>query len=539
MAPDLLRRRFTGMLGAAGAMALIAPASAQRRPVRAATATPPDPRGPVADPGTDWAPIDAALETARAAWRAPGLAFGIVKDDRIVYAKGFGHADLARTRPAGPDTIFNVASTTKAITAATVAMMVDEGKMDWDAPVRAYLKTFSVDGGPEYASISLRDMLSHRTGLPRHDLLWYNNLALSREALLDRVPHLKVSAPIRSRWQYNNLMYILAGHAVETVAGRPWELLTAERLFTPLAMRDASLSVEARIAGPDHSEGHRPDPSRALYVVPPRPEDRIGPAGALNVSVRDYLAWVRLMLGEGEIDGKRLISKDSHAAMWEPLIGTGGNGTAPDIGRPWYGLGWRVDDFRGRTRIYHGGNLNGFSARVTLFPEDRLGFVALSNIGGSPLPGHVTHDVFERLVGLAPRNWSASALARRFGVQAASRLVLGALCVLARFAHGPPRVLATAPSRPLAGFAGTYTDPGYGDMTIELNANGLRGIYNAMPARLEHWHYDVFNARPERVEDDDLEALKFVFETGASGQVEAVSVKMESLVAPVRFERRG
>jgi CubicO group peptidase (beta-lactamase class C family) len=472
----------------------------------------------------DW--YDRYLDKARTDWRAPGLAVAIVQNGAMVYAKGFGLANVEKGTRVTADTLFGVGSTTKAFTAAGIAMLVDQGKLDWAAPVRAYLPSFQLGHGDDYASTSLRDMMSHRTGLARHDLLWYNNKSMTHSDLLARLPYLDTFAPLRANYQYNNLMVMLAGHAMERVTGMTWEAYTKASILTPLGMNRSNLSLDEMARDADFANGHRLRDDITPYSIPLRPEDPIGPAGALNSSVTEFAKWIALQLGRGSANGVRLYSGPQTNHMWEPLISTGGIPSSPELTRGFYGLGWRMDTYRGMMRVAHGGNLNGFASRVTLFPEKNLGIVAFTNLGASPLPGHVTLDMVDQLLGLQAANWSTRSLARRDIATTTPASDVG-----------PPHVMATTPSRALGAFVGRYRHKGYGDMIITTGANGLRASYNDMPMRLDHWHYDVFNATADRGEDSDLNTTKFAFQSNVEGQIGAVAAKMDENVPAIVFER--
>ncbi|KAF0117392.1 MAG: penicillin-binding protein [Hyphomonadaceae bacterium] len=480
-------------------------------------------------PAFNWAQIDEYLDKARRDWNAPGLAFAIVRDGAPIYAKGFGYANVENRTPVNADTIFNVGSTTKAFTAAAIAIAVDEGKLAWDTPVREYLPSFRMGGeighADDYASVNLRDMMSHRTGLGRHDLLWYNNKDLTREKLLAHLPYLNTFAPIRSKYEYNNLMVMLSGHALEKVVGISWEDYVKERIFTPLSMTRSNTSCDEMMAAGNYANGHRLRNRTDQYSIPLRPEDRIGPAGAINSSINDYAKWIALQLGKGSSNGVRLFSNAQSNTMWEPSVLSGGVPSSPELSRGFYGLGWRIDTYRGMTRVAHGGNLNGFASRITLFPEKNLGFVAFVNLGASPLPGHTTLDVTDMLLGLEPANWSARGLARRYAAASNARQ------------SGPVHVSGTATSHLLNAFVGKYNNRGYGDMIISFNDGALSASYNEMPMKLEHWHYDVFNVVNLRGEDSDLRNIKFVFATDVEGRISSFTAKMDETTAPVLFER--
>ncbi|MEK7661647.1 MAG: serine hydrolase [Pseudomonadota bacterium] len=478
-------------------------------------------------PAFNWAPIDEYLDKARRDWNAPGLAFAIVRDGAPIYAKGFGYANVENRTPVNADTIFNVGSTTKAFTAAAIAIAVDEGKLAWDTPVREYLPSFRMGGeighADDYASVNLRDMMSHRTGLGRHDLLWYNNKDLSREALLAHLSYLNTFAPLRAKYEYNNLMVMLSGHALEKVAGISWEDYVKTKIFSPLGMARSNTSCDEMVAAGNHANGHRLRNRTEQYSIPLRPEDRIGPAGAINSSINDYAKWIALQLGKGSSNGVRLFSVAQSNTMWEPSVLSGGVPSSPELSRGYYGLGWRIDNYRGMARVAHGGNLNGFASRITLFPEKNLGFVAFVNLGASPLPGHTTLDVTDMLLGIEPANWSARNLARRNAAPAPMVV------------RNP--ISGTRPSHVLAEYMGRYRNQGYGDMEIGFADGALTASYNEMPMKLEHWHYDVFNAINQRGEDSDLRNIKFVFATDVEGRISSFTAKMDETTEPVLFER--
>lgn len=481
-------------------------------------------------PKIDWRLIEAQIEKTRLDWRAPGLAVAIVQNGETIFAKGFGVRNIDTGAAVNADTMFNVGSTTKAFTSAGVAMLVDQKKLAWDVPVREYLPKFRMGQGDDYASVCLRDMLSHRTGLARHDLIWYNNKNMTRTELLARLPYLDTFAPLRSQYQYNNHMFILGGHALETVAGVSWEEYTKAQIFTPLSMRRSNTSFEEMMADSNYAHGHRLRDRTIQYSIPIRVEDKIGPAGAINSCVNDYANWIALQLGRGSIKDTRLFSRAQSDEMWEPLVGSGGVPSSPELGRGFYGLGWRIDTYRGMTRVAHGGNLNGFASRVTLIPEKNIGIVAFTNLGASPLPGHVSLDVIDRILGLEPANWSARNLARRDANEARAQN--------AATAAGPRHIANTKPSRELSQYTGRYNHKGYGEMFISIVDNGLFARYNDMPIKLEHWHYDVFNAMPERGEDSDLKNIKFVFNSNEEGDISSFSAKMEESTPPVMFEKQ-
>ena len=479
--------------------------------------------------------LDTWLETQRVAWRVPGLAVALVKEGQVVHARGYGFRDAAQTLPVDTDTLFRGASTTKAFCAALVAMLVDDGTLAWDAPVTAYIPELRFAGGDEYRSVSLRDLLSHRTGLPRHELLWYNNQTLTAQGLVARWPFLALSAPLRAKYQYCNLSYALVGLVIERVTGQPWQAFAQTRLFKPLGMTRLALSAPEMAKDSNHAIGHTTR-ARKLLPVPLRHDPLLGPAGAINASITEYAKWLQLQLGQGQLGGQRLISTTAMASMWEPLILTSDTPRAPDFQRGHYGLGWRIDRYRDTVRVAHGGDLNGHTPRVVLLPQHKAGLVVMVNHGSHPFANAVTPDLLDRLLGLPPGDNSARALARRHAAEAAPPRP-DAAADAAAAAAADKFIPGTRPQYPLAAYAGTYRHPGYGELVITHAADGLSARYNDMPAKLKHRHYDVFEVRTDRPEHGDFNALRLVFQGDEAGKVAGFSAVMDDNVAPILFSR--
>jgi len=476
--------------------------------------------------------LDGWLEAQRVGWGVPALAVALVRDGRVVYLKALGMRDAAGTLPANTETVFRGGSVSKAFGAATVAMLVDEGRMAWDAPVTTYVPELRFAGGDAYAGITLRDMLSHRTGLPRHELLWYNNQRLTRQGLVARMPHLEMSAPLRSRYQYTNLMFVLAGLAVERVTGQTWEAYTRARLLAPLGLTRVHLSVPEMALDSNHAVGHTTDAVRGRVPVPLRHDPLLGPAGAVNASIGEFARWVQLQLGRGQFEGRRLISPAAMAAMWEPLVPTGPVPARADAPRSHVGLGWRIDRYRDTLRVAHGGDLNGYTARVVLLPEKNAGLAVLVNHGSHPLPNAVTPDLLDRLLGLTPEDHASRALARHRAAEAAARGAEGQTA--AGVAAATPA--ASAPP-PHGACVGRYHHPGYGELAVSLAGDALVATYNDMPARLEPRPDGSYETRTARPEHEEFSGLRLVFQGDAPGSVDAVTAALQDGLQPMRFRR--
>ncbi len=336
------------------------------------------------------------LEQQRQTLNVPGMAIAVVKDDEVILTHGFGVADVEKEKPVTPETIFAIGSTTKAFTSTLVGMLVDEGKMDWDAPVADYLPYFqmNVESDNISAQLTVRDALSHRSGFPRMGLLFASGQIPIEEVLQDATKA-EPYAPLGEKFYYSNVVYMSAGVAAGKVEGTTWNELVEDRIFKPLDMDDTTTSVTEAEKDSHLASGYLWDEDLQAYEYKPlRNVDNIGPSGAINSNVLDMAEWLRLQLGRGEYEGRRLISEENLRETWTTQIEI-----APNVG---YGMGWMVREWQGQPVIEHGGNVDGFSAQVAMLPESDLGFVLLTNASASPLPPLVINVVWDTLLGEEP-----------------------------------------------------------------------------------------------------------------------------------------
>ena len=321
--------------------------------------------------------LESELENARRELHIPGMAIAVVQDDHVVLARGFGLANLAERLPVTAETLFAIGSSTKAFTATLCAMLVDEGKLAWDDPITKSLPYFTLalrapEGGTAPAAATLRDLLSHRTGFSRNDVLWASGRA-SRDLILRTAAGAEPWAPYRTEFLYNNVQVMAAGTAAALAAGSDWDALVKARLLDPLAMTASSTSIRQCSHDPRLALGYGWEDDRKDWRhLPMRNLDGIAPAGAINSNVHDMAQWVRLQLGHGAIDGHRLVSEAALRETWSPQMSAGG-GTD-------YGLCWFLSTWNGHKVVEHGGNIDGFAAEVALLPEDGVGFVLLTNV---------------------------------------------------------------------------------------------------------------------------------------------------------------
>ncbi|MHC4949026.1 MAG: serine hydrolase [Planctomycetota bacterium] len=331
------------------------------------------------------------LEAAREEMHVPGMAIAVVKDDEVVLCRGFGVADLESGAPATDETLFAVGSTTKAFTATLVGMLVDEGFMGWDDPVRRHLPAYRIRDAEADERVVVRDLLCHRIGFASMTLLWYGQ-DITRREVLETALRAELLHPFRERFNYSNVSYLAAGLAAAEAAGTDWDTLLAERIFAPLGMTASNTTRAAALADSRMATGYLWRDREADHVHQPmRDVAAVAPAGAINSSARDMAQWVRFQLGRGTYEGTSLLSEARHAVTWERHIGIGGGVD--------YGLGWFLRDWRGHRVIEHAGGIDGFTAEVAMIPEESLGFVLLMNRFASPLQEASRGIVFGTMLG--------------------------------------------------------------------------------------------------------------------------------------------
>ena len=435
--------------------------------------------------------FDEYVDKAMKEWEVPGLAVAIIKGDQIVLAKGYGVRKIGEAAPVDERTLFAIGSSSKAFTAAAIAMLVDEGKLKWDDRVTKYLPGFEMYDPYVTRELTVRDLLTHRSGLQRGDLLWYGT-ELDREEILKRTRFLKPSWSLRSTFGYQNLMYLAAGQLIARVSGKSWDEFIRERFFVPLGMNSSSTSINALKTANNVATPHSKIEQK-VTAIPWRNIDNIAPAGSINSNVVDMAQWVRLQLGQGTYQNQKLISpaqaKEMHAAQtvirFEPPYSM----YYPEAHFLNYGLCWFLSDYRGRKVVEHGGAIDGMRAQVAMIPEEKLGLVVLSNMNGSGLPTALMYRIFDSFLGGAPaRDWSADLLK--------SSKTLEETAKAAEKKLEAERVAGTNPSVALDKYAGTYRSDLYGDVKVTHDAGKLSIRYGpAFTGDLTHWHYDTFRAR--------------------------------------------
>jgi len=437
--------------------------------------------------------IDAYANTVMSDWKGSGagMAIAVVKDDKTVFAKGYGFRELGKPEKVDENTVFAIASNSKAFTAASLAILVDEKKIAWDDKVTKYLPDFQMYDPWVTSELTIRDVVSHRVGLDTFsgDLLWYET-TYSNDDILKRVHFLKPVTSFRTRYGYQNLMFIVAGRIIEKVSGKPWGEFVKERILDPLGMTRTATTIKNL---PDNAAFPHNESGGALRVLPRGNVDGAASAAGLNSSVSDLSKWIRLQLGRGKFEGKTIFSEQRSWEMWQPNIMLPISEAAaknnPTRHFNAYGMGWFLYDYYGRKIINHSGGLDGMLSYTVLIPEENTGFVVLTN-SESPEFTIMMNKIRDMIVGAPNRDWNAEAkqqVARNKAAEAeATKKVDDA------------RVPNTKPSLAIANYAGTYTDKMYGDVVISEENGKLVMRFAPSPnfvADLEHWHYDTFRIK--------------------------------------------
>lgn len=474
--------------------------------------------------------FDAWLESARAAWKVPGVSIAVVKDGKVIYTSAAGKRDVENDLPMTPDTLLAIGSSTKAFTTTVLATLVDEGKLDWDVPVRTYMPDFAIADEEASRGMTAVDLVTHRSGMPRHDLLWYNS-TLTRGEMFSRLKHLVSNKAPRTEFQYNNLMYLSAGVLIERMTEKTWEDAVRERVLTPLGMTRSVFRIADVQKDADHALPYR-ETDEVVSKIGFRDIESMGPAGSIMSSANEMSRWVAAQLNTTGSTGAKLVNASTLTKLQSSHMHMGGPMTSLDnhVVAVGYGLGWFIDVYRGHRRVHHGGNIDGFSAMVMLLPEDGAGLVVLTNLDGTSLPSIVAQHATDRLLGLESVDWSGKLL----GESAVARSMLKD----AKDKQASVRKEGTVPAHVLTAYAGGYEHPGYGVIDIGNSGSALQFTYNRLSAPMEHWHYEVFNCL-KNTDEPVLEGVKVQFMTGFDGEVEGVRLTMDPSVEPVVFKRKA
>ena len=464
--------------------------------------------------------------------KIPGAGVVIVKGDRVLFQQGYGYRDLEARLPVDTHTLFAIGSTSKAFTAVVLGTLVDEGKLSWDDLVIDYVPEFRTLDPVANRQMTIRDVMCHRSGLPRHDLIWLLS-DFSRQRLLESIRYQQPFAPFRSRFHYNNVMWLVAGIVGERITGKSWEQNVKERIFDPLDITEATFFVSEMQKRADFACPYSLKNDQ-LKRVPFRSLDAIGPAGSINAHIEDYGKWLMLNLNQGCYQGRQVISAANLAEIHAPQMAMPVDDELASAFRAIkefsdlvYTFGWVSVHFRGRRHIMHAGGIDGFSAFITLLPDEQLGVGVLTNKGEINSHYAITWEIVDRFLGDAPGAWVAL-------ISGFEKLVKENE-THAEEEAAAAQVSGTSPSHPLQAYCGDYRHPAYGTLTICEEGGQLAGSYNRYPVTFKHYHYDVF----QMLLDDGSIEHKFNanFASDVKGQINRVFLPLEARVDEIEFVR--
>ncbi len=474
--------------------------------------------------------FDAYMEKVLRDWNVPGIGVGIVVKDKLVFAKGYGFRDYGKKLPYTAGTVQPIASNTKLFTAVAIGLLVEEGKLEWDKPVRRFVPFIQFYNDDLNDTVTIRDMLSHRTGITRHDTIWYKS-DFTRKELFERLRYLEPSQPLRQTFLYNNMMYASAGYVVELLSGRPWEDFVRERLFGSLGMTSTVFSIDEMVKQPEHGVPFTEKrDSFELYEIPYyREAVGVGPAGSINSNIEDLSKWLIALMNDGKLGGRAVIPPSVLKATLEPAIALP-NAQLESRGfgellNEAYGTGRFTASYRGHLLTFHGGDINGFHSQVSSMPYDGVGVIVLV-VGdhAAPLYNVVSYNVYERLLGMSQTPWSERILEIRLKGKEAGKQ--------ARARAGGDHVTGTKPSHPLADYVGEFAHPAYGVVTISAKDDGLFFDFHKIRLPLGHFHYDRFDTP-----DDEQDGKWSVsFSTSPQGEIDKALLSLDE--AEVSFTRR-
>jgi CubicO group peptidase (beta-lactamase class C family) len=468
-------------------------------------------------------------------WHAPGVTIAVVEKNKIIFAGGFGYANYEKKIPVTANTLFAIGSCTKAFTASMLAMLERDGKINFDSPVRNYLPELKFYNEYLNDHVTLRDMMCHRTGLPRHDFSWYGSTA-TRSELLERIQWLEPSAELREKYQYNNFMFLAQGMLLEKLTGKSWEQNLRERILKPLNMVHTNMSVTEMEKANDKSLAYNVKKDSIIEAIPYRNIDNIAPAGAINSCAADMASWLITWINDGKFNGTEIIPASFRNQAITTQVATGGGlpgDENPDVHLSGYGLAWGMSSYRAHYRVEHSGGIDGFSTSTSFFPSDSIGIFVVTNQGGPT--SSIRNFIADRMLGLSYRNWSKMQLDPIIKARATMQKRTNSDSLQQK-----PN---TKPSHALPDYTGVFENKGYGEVKTFIERDTMWIDYNEAGKRtksyLQHYHYDIFRARSTDETEENFDAQKIKFNTDLKGNIESLESKMEPTVKEIIFTRKA
>ena len=470
-------------------------------------------------------------------WQVPGIAIGVVKDQQVILNKGYGYRDLAGHKPVTRQTHFQLASITKSFTATGAAMLVDQGKLNWDTPVREYLPEFQLSDAQISEKITMRDLLAHLSGLPRHDMLWMLT-GYSREEVFSRLRYLDFSADLRQKWQYNNLMYMVAGYLIGRLANSRWEDFMHQQIFSPLGMQSTHFLREKKNLADMAKPYYLDNGKRKIAKLEWDAKNACAPAGHIISNIDDMLHYLKFHLNLGLHGEQQLVSQENCKTLHSPQAIIDEPQDFKEIGPVSTCLGFQSSTYRGHRYVHHDGSSIGYATRMSFMPAQKFGFILLSNMLGfndeNPVPWLIARNLEDRLLGLDQIDWHSRLQKKlkqsRLMQQEASKREQDSI------------VKGTQPSHALSEYVGIFEHPAYGRIRIKKPAKKPAAIFNwdfnGVKSVINHHHYDSFASPPDvPYVVDPLCSRILTFHANDNGEIDKLTTSMELGLADATFHR--
>jgi CubicO group peptidase (beta-lactamase class C family) len=479
--------------------------------------------------------LDTAFARVLKTWKAAGFAVAVVEKNKVVYANGFGYRDYENKIPVTTNTLFAIGSCTKAFTATVLGILRKDGKIDYDKPVRDYLPELKFYNNEMNDKITLRDMMCHRTGLPRHDYSWYLFTTNSRDSLIQRIQYLEPSAAPKERWQYNNFMFLAQGVVTEKITGKKWEDNVREKIFVPLGMNNSFFSVDDLGKNADASFGYGLKNDSIIKKLDYYHIDALGPAGSINSNANDMAKWVIAWINNGKVDGKEIIPEaHRNDAISSQMVITGAlpDKENPDIYLSNYGFGWILDSYRGHYRVEHGGNIDGFSANTCFFPSDSIGIIVLTNQNSSTVPSIVRNIIADRMLKLKYTDWDSELKARVDKAKKEEADIKKSAI--------PTAKKIVKQGREMKEYEGLYSNLGYGTFDIQILRDSLFAFAGISTWWLRYKIYDIFDTynkdKKEGIDTSD-NSTPIQFQMNSNGDITGLSIQLDGNVKDIIFAK--
>jgi CubicO group peptidase (beta-lactamase class C family) len=450
-------------------------------------------------------------------WNCPGMGVGIVYKGKLVYSKGFGYRDYGKKLPVTANTLFQIASNTKLFTAISAGYLVDQNKLSWDNPIKNDVPTLNFYNNELNNNVTLRDMLGHRTGISRHDMIWYKS-DIGKKALFDKVKYLEPSAPLRTKFLYNNIMFSTVGEIIEQKSGKAYETFVKDEILSPLNMTTSTFDeVAMRKTGDYVVPFNEKRESDELYEIPIYFDgEGLNPAGGLMSNINDLSHWLIALQNKGKYEGKQVIPEDVINATLQPLLAFPNSSKYTEIQNTVYGMARQTSSYRGNLLAYHGGDLPGVHSQISMMPNSDIGVVVFV-IGdqSQPLYNLVTYNIYERLLGLSQTPWSERKLQDKIAGKKAD--------IEARGKTNNSQIPNTKPSHAIEDYLGDFTNEPYGIIRISKKDKGLQFQLNSIVLPMHHFHYDRFDTD----NDPELGQYSVNYRTNPQGDIDGFTISLD------------